>query len=185
MLQLRDSISTAELDLRSSAITVRLLSQPEIKNAKAVSIYLHTGSEVRTNEIIDWLLSHGKHILVPITDKSNGKLIFSELRDPKTELEPATFGILEPKPEFRRPVPLEQASLIIVPGIVWDILGYRIGYGGGYYDRSINSLHARVPLVGIAYEIQLLKRIPVGRYDRPVDKLVTEQRLIVTQRTST
>jgi len=180
MLTLRNSTPVAELDALSSRIFSKLVEVPEIQGARTVSTYLHTGSEVRTGKIVDWLLSKDKRVVVPLSDKLNKRLLFSELRDPEKELAPGTYGILEPKLEFRRPVPLEQVDVILVPGVAWDRRGYRIGYGAGYYDRSINSLVTSVFKIGLAYEFQLVERIPTSRYDRRVDEIVTELGVIDT-----
>lgn len=180
MLALRNKMPSSELDYLSSEIAARLLGLPEVKKSHTISTYLHTGSEVRTMKIVEWALSNGKRIIVPITDRSNRRLTFSELKSPEKELEKGTFGILEPKPEFRRPAPLEEAEIVLVPGVAWDVQGYRIGYGAGFYDRSINSLNKNVMKIGLSYEFQIVERIPRTRYDRRVDKLVTERRIIDT-----
>ena len=182
MLALRNSMPAEELDKLSSQIVARLLELPELGNARMVSTYLHKDSEVRTNEVVKWLLSNNKRVIVPITDRVNRRLIFSELKAPEKELERGAFGILEPKREFRRLVPLEQADLVLVPAVAWDMRGYRIGYGVGFYDRSINSLSKQVPKIGLSYEFQIVKSIPRTRYDRRVEKIVTERRVIAAER---
>jgi len=169
-----------ELDLLSSNIWRRLFELAEVKEANTVSTYVNTGSEVRTMDIIRWCIAREKRVFVPVTDKTNRKLIFSELKAPDNELEPGTSGILEPKPEFLRPVSLEEAQVVLVPGTAWDQRGYRIGYGGGFYDRTINSLHDHLLKVGLSYEFQIVNRIPTTAYDRSVDKIVTENRTITT-----
>lgn len=135
---------------------------------------------MRTREIVDWALADGKRVIVPITDRANKRLVFSELKAPNRELEKGAFGILEPKVEFRKPVPLEEADVVLVPGVAWDRRGYRIGYGAGYYDRSINSLQKHTTKIGLAYEFQIVPSIPTIRYDRRVDDIVTEGRIIKT-----
>jgi len=180
MLTLRNSTPIAELEALSFRIFSKLIEVPEIQRSQTVSTYLHTGSEVRTREIVDWLLSKGKRVIVPISDKPRKRLLFSELRDPEKELAPGTYRILEPKLEFRRPVRLDEADVILVPGVAWDKRGYRLGYGAGYYDRSINSLVKSVFKIGLAYEFQIVDRVPRSRYDRRVDEIVTELRVIDT-----
>lgn len=81
--------------------------------------------------IVEWAPLAGKRVIVPITDRANKRLAFSELKDLEQELEKGNYGIQEPKPIFRRPVPLEEADVTLVPGVAWDIQGYRIGYGAG------------------------------------------------------
>lgn len=180
MLALRNSKPNSELDSLSSEINANLLELAAVRNSRTISTYLHTGSEVRTKEIVEWALSNGKRIIVPITDRVNKRLSFSELKAPAHELEKGAYGILEPKPEFRRPVRLEEADVVLVPGVAWDRRGYRIGYGAGYYDRSLNAMQTRVMKVGLAYEFQLVPSVPRSRYDRRVDQIATERRIIDT-----
>ena len=174
-------MSTPQLDCLSSRISRKLFGLAEVKNAKTVSLYMHKGSEVRTEEVVAWCLAFAKRVIVPVTDGVSKRLIFSELHDPNRELHVGTFGILEPKPEFLHPVSLEEAEVVLVPGIAWDLQGYRVGYGGGYYDRTINSLQRRLLTIGLAYEFQLVEQVPASRYDRAVNKVVTERRVITTR----
>ena len=182
MLALRNSMPADELDFLSSKISQRVCEMPEVRESKTISTYIHIGSEVRTTGILKWSLAQGKRVLVPVTDKSNRRLIFSELKTPENELARGTFGIPEPKPEFLRPVPLEEAQVVLVPGVAWDHRGYRIGYGGGFYDRAINSLRMNPIKIGLSYEFQFVGRIPTTAYDRPVEKIVTENRIIAARR---
>jgi 5-formyltetrahydrofolate cyclo-ligase len=181
MLARRDRIPPTQLDYLSSKISQRLLQLRELENAKTISMYLNKGSEVRTKEILAWCIARGKRVIIPVTDRANRRLVFSELKAPERELQVGTFGILEPKPEFLRSVPLEEAQVVLVPGIAWDLQGYRIGYGGGYYDRTINSLRNYVFMIGLAYELQIINEIPTTRYDRPVHRIITEYRTIATR----
>jgi len=180
MLALRNSKPFAELDSLSRDVESRLIAIPALQNAKIISTYLHVGSEVRTSGIVDWALSSGKRIIVPVTNSGNLHLSFSELRIPAKELERGFRGIPEPKPEFRRPVRLEEADVVLIPGVAWDKRGYRIGYGAGYYDRCINALQSQPTKIGLAYEFQLVPVLPRTRFDRRVDTIVTDRRIIET-----
>lgn len=180
MLAIRNSQPKDELDRLSRKIAENLLSLQEVRSAHVISTYLNIGSEVRTDKIVEWALSKGKRVIVPISDKITKTLAFSEVRDPQNELERGSFGILGPKREFRRIVPLETADVIMVPGLAWDMRGFRVGYGVGFYDRSINKLKSKVKMIGLAYEFQLVERVPNTRYDRRVDRIVTELRVIET-----
>jgi 5-formyltetrahydrofolate cyclo-ligase len=179
MLALRNSKPASELDQLSSEIAARLLELPTVKEARTISTYLDIGSEVRTRGFVEWALVNGRRIIVPVVDRANKRLIFSEFRAPE-ELERGAYGIPEPKREFRRPVALEQADVILVPGVAWDLRGFRIGYGAGYYDRSVNALRTHITTVGLAFEFQFVSNVPRSRYDRRVDRIVTETRVIDT-----
>jgi 5-formyltetrahydrofolate cyclo-ligase len=180
MLALRNSKSIQELDELSSQIIDRLLRLETVREARMLSSYLEVGSEVRTMGLVRWALRNGKRLIVPVIYKASNSLVFSELKSPGEELGRGTHGIPEPKPEFLRPVPLGQADVVIVPGVAWDNEGFRVGYGGGYYDRSINALRTHVLKVGLAYEFQLVPKIPRSFYDRCVDIVLTERRSIRT-----
>jgi 5-formyltetrahydrofolate cyclo-ligase len=179
MLALRNSKPASELDQLSSKITARLIELPKVKEARTISTYLDIGSEVRTRGLVGWALGNGKKLIVPVVDQANHRLIFSEINAPE-ELERGAYGIPEPKRESRRPVALEQADVILVPGVAWDQRGFRIGYGAGYYDRSINALRTHIATIGLAYDFQFISNIPRSRYDQRVDRIVTESRIIDT-----
>jgi 5-formyltetrahydrofolate cyclo-ligase len=88
-------------------------------------------------------------------------------------LVPAAFGLREPPPDAP-PAPLESLSLVVVPGVAFDRAGGRLGYGGGFYDRSLPALAPGVWCVGLAHSAQVVDAVPRGPHDRGVDALVTE-----------
>jgi 5-formyltetrahydrofolate cyclo-ligase len=178
MLEFRNGKPKQELDELSIKIVHQLLDLNEMKQANTLCTYLSTCSEVRTFKIVKWALSTGKRVIVPIVDKTEDQLCFSEIENPEVELAKGTFGILEPKREYRRLMPLERADVILVPRIAWDLRGYRVGYGHGFYDKSINALKRVVLKIGLAYEFQIIEKLPTSQYDRKVDFLVTEHRII-------
>jgi len=183
--EIRSSLSRAEVLSKSAEIQKRLFDLPEFKRAKTVSFYVAKGNEVQTEQMIKDSIKMGKRVLVPITDRISGRLVFSELRDCDAELEPGAFGILEPKTECRRIVPTTETKLIVVPGVVFDKHGHRLGYGKGYYDRAlreISSAKANVPFVGLAYGFQILDSIPHGYNDVKVHMIVTEKRIFFPNR---
>jgi len=178
MLAFRNGHSAEELDRLSAHITARVLELPEIGNARVVCTYMHIRSEARTTAIVERLLANQKRVIIPITNTADKTLTFSELKEPNNALQQGTFGIPEPKPEHLHPVPLQDADVILVPGVAWDIRGYRIGYGAGYYDRTINALGKTIQMIGLSYEFQIIDTIPNSRYDQRVNKLTTEKRTI-------
>lgn len=171
------------VEKKSREIQVRLFSLPEFTGAQTASFYIakKADGEVETEHMIKSSLRMQKRILVPITDKANRRLIFSELRNYDLELIPGTFAIPEPKSEYQRIVSPSDTDLVIVPGIVFDLRGYRLGYGLGYYDRFLSDLKKEIPTVGLAFEFQIVNEIPAEDQDIPVHKIVTEQRVICCQ----
>ncbi len=168
------------IDEKSKRMQSRLFSLQEFKNARTVTFYIAKKSdgEAETEFMVKDSLQMKKRVLVPITDRENRRLIFSELNDYDKELMPGVFDIPEPKKEYRRVFPPEDTDLVVVPGIVFDTRGYRLGYGFGYYDRFLSSLGKDTPTIGLAFEFQIVERIQAEPQDIPVHKITTEDRII-------
>jgi 5-formyltetrahydrofolate cyclo-ligase len=94
------------------------------------------------------------------------------------ELRPNKYGIPEPVPEDTAHCEYDYIDLVIVPGVVFDQCGHRIGYGGGYYDRFLSKIDLSVPRLSVAFEVQVIREIPAESHDLPVDKIITEERVI-------
>jgi 5-formyltetrahydrofolate cyclo-ligase len=100
------------------------------------------------------------------------------LKDPERELTLGPWGILEPKGEFYRPFPLEEIDVVIVPGVAFDERGNRLGFGRGFYDKFLRRLSERVSFVALAFELQVVRRLPSQSHDVAVDYIITEKRII-------
>jgi len=123
-------------------------------------------------------LAHGKRVVAPKTVHRERRMIISEVFDVENDLAPGLWNIPEPRPECLRPVDVSEIDLVIVPGVAFDERGNRLGYGGGYYDRFFTELRDGVPLVAVAFEVQVLPEVPVAPWDRRVDLIITESRII-------
>jgi 5-formyltetrahydrofolate cyclo-ligase len=97
-------------------------------------------------------------------------------------LQKGNYGILEPHSTALRLEPTE-VDLILVPAVACDQRGYRLGYGGGFYDRMISSAEwASKPTIGIVFEFAYLPQLPVDEWDRPLQAVCTETGLIKVKR---
>ncbi len=180
---LRMRLSKEEVVIKSAQIKKSLFELPEFARSKTIVFYVakQVSREVETEEMIKESLKMGKRVLVPVVDNAARKILFSELRDYDSELAPGAFDILEPKPSCRRLVPASESDLIIVPGVAFDMGGHRLGYGGAYYDRLLRELASvkpSLPLVGLAYEPQVVEKLPNTSRDVPINILVTEKRVL-------
>lgn len=180
---LRMRLSREEVLTKSARIKKLIFGLSEFTRAKTIAFYVakQASREVETEEMIKESLIADKRVLVPIVDKAARKIFFSELRDYDSELAPGEFDILEPKPSYRRLVPSTESDLMIVPALVFDLQGHRLGYGGGYYDRLLRelaSIKPSLPFVGLAYELQVVDKLPKTSRDVPVNILVTEKRVL-------
>jgi 5-formyltetrahydrofolate cyclo-ligase len=172
----RKNLSKKEVFEKSKKIKDRLFKLSEFKKAITILFYVSYNNEVFTHEMIKECIKDKKNVIVPISDKENRQLILSKLNFFE-DLKPGSYDILEPKKDKVQEVSIYDIDLIIVPGVGFDDSGHRIGHGKGYYDNllrdSANTLH-----IGLAFESQIVKKIPTKAHDLPVQKIVTEKRII-------
>lgn len=166
------------INSNSQLIFQNLFKLDEIKKAKTVMAYLDFNNEVKTDSIINYLLSKKQKVVVPISIVEERKLFLSEIKDIETEVSIGTYGIREPKSEFIRPINSQDIDIVIVPAVAYDTNGYRLGYGGGYYDRFLDSLRDDCITIGIAFEIQIFDEVPKEDHDAQLDYIITEERII-------
>jgi 5-formyltetrahydrofolate cyclo-ligase len=173
----REELSKNKVLENSLKIKERLFELDDFKNASYIMYYVSYDNEVYTHDMIKDCLKNNKNVIVPVSEKENKSLILSELNN-WNDLKPGTYGILEPIKNRIKKVSKDIVDLIIVPGVGFDEKGRRIGHGKGYYDNLLkNSKNAKH--IGLAFEFQILKEIPVDPHDVPVDKIITEKRLII------
>lgn len=154
----------------------RFIRLPEFDSAKCLLLYAAKGGEVHTDAIIQSALSLGKCIALPVTFKDEKKLEIYRIASIQ-ELAPGAFGILEPQVRPGRKVDVKCVDLAVVPGVSFDRRGHRIGYGMGYYDSLLKNL--RCKKIGLAYDMQMVEKVPEEPHDVAVDMIVTENETIM------
>ena len=178
ILKKRHSLSKDYIKNKSQQIFLKLAESVEYRNSRNIMFYVATRSEVQTEEMIKTSIEMGKNIFVPIILPECINLAPSKIFDFDTELEKGKKGILEPKKEYYRLFPSENIDLIIVPGVAFDLSGNRIGRGFGYYDNFLRKVRSSAKIVALAFEMQIVKKIPNDKNDIPVHKIITETRTI-------
>ena len=172
MKELRRKMPPEEKAQKDAAILSRLAALPEYRSAELVLTYVSTSIEVDTVGLICRALADGKRVAVPYCIPGEIDMVFCEIKGME-ELAPGTFGVLEPDPG-KQPVLTEfPRSVCILPGLSFDLQGYRLGYGKGYYDRFLSKYPGKN--IGIVYNACLKSLLPHGRYDKMVSILVTEK----------
>jgi 5-formyltetrahydrofolate cyclo-ligase len=174
MLEKRNSLSPLAINTKSAAIQHRLARSHEFNRSRVVGSYYPVGSEVRTHIIVNIALKRDRLVALPRTIGDHIKFYRILLN---TDLIAGKFGIKEP-PVSSHPCVSDEIDLILVPGIVFDTNGYRIGYGYGYYDRFIARKKNSTVSVGLAYEFQVCEKVPRSQNDQKIDLLVTEKRML-------
>ena len=172
----RMALSPVEVKQKSASIKDKVCAMDEFKDAQKVMLYVDFRNEVQTGEMIIQALKEGKRVFVPITDIKNRKLYPTEISKYPEDLVEGTWGILEPKKGSI--IEPDKIDLVIVPGVAFDNLGNRLGYGGGFYDRFLTKVKIGTPFVAIAYELQIVNNVYPEEHDQPVHYIVSEDRVI-------
>ncbi|MEE9322996.1 MAG: 5-formyltetrahydrofolate cyclo-ligase [Candidatus Aenigmarchaeota archaeon] len=175
ILSARENHKGEDRFCKDCAIKGKMFSLPEFKKAKIILFYVSVRGEVRTDKMISESLEKGKRILVPFANLKEKTLLISEINN-LDELEPGAFGIPEPKKP--KDFPLDKIDLVVIPGIAFDKKGNRVGYGMGFYDRFLKTLKKNIPLIALAYDLQIVNHIPTDGKDVRIHKIITEKEII-------
>ncbi|NTV53342.1 MAG: 5-formyltetrahydrofolate cyclo-ligase [Candidatus Firestonebacteria bacterium] len=151
-------------------ITRLLLALPEWQAARTVGCYLSLPDEVTTRAFFQAGLAGGKIMAAPVITRPTEPMHFYQLTSDQN-LIPGPLGILQPPAD--RLVPPQAFDLFIVPGVGFDLQGYRLGYGGGFYDRYLTDFSALT--LGLAYAFQVVERFPTASHDCPVQMMISEK----------
>jgi 5-formyltetrahydrofolate cyclo-ligase len=153
-------------------ILSRVTRLNQYANTDLLLVYVSTPIEVDTRRLIEVALADGKRVAVPRCVPDTRLMEFYEITS-LDQLSPGTFGVLEPDPNTATRLPEDPGGMCIVPALCYDEYGYRLGYGKGYYDRFLSGYSGIT--VGICYAACVRGSLVYGRYDRPVELLVTER----------
>lgn len=192
LLKRRAALSAEQRRLADAFIAQAVIESPLFQNAGAIFSYVSFGEEVDTEALIEAALTQGKRVAVPRCVPKTRLMEWHYVRD-RGELKPGAFGILEPEPNpatLAHPVEqamgaraeeaaaseLTGAMLALVPGLAFDRRGFRIGYGGGYYDRFLAQFSGRaMGLVRAPFLVESLGALGVvDCSDVPVNCIATE-----------
>jgi len=174
VLAARDALGEAERVARSAAIHRRFLALPDVQDAAFVMGFWSFGSEVATPPLLEALHARGVRVCLPRIEEGDLVAVAYEPGDPLRE---TSFGAREPTAgTILAPEVLDR---VVTPGVAFDRVGHRIGYGGGFYDRFLRRTRRGVPRIAIVFDLQVLpQELPVGSFDLGVDMIVTETETI-------
>lgn len=168
VLQEMKAISQEQKQAIDQALTEGLLQHPFYQEANTIATYLSFPHEFQTQELIEQALKDGKKVLIP-KNYPKGRMDFV-VYDPQ-QLVKTSFGLLEPQGDLEV-VDASQIDLIHVPGLAFTTEGYRIGYGGGYYDRYLEHFSGHT--LSTIYPCQIKDFIPEN-HDIPVQEVLIDE----------
>lgn len=160
------------LHKKNAAIFQRLLEHDYWKEAKTIGIYVSIGKEVDTRTIIESGWSLRKRIAVPKVSLETKEMRFHEITT-FSQLEETAFQLQEPLVAQCQEVTSSEIDLLIVPGLAFTKDGYRLGYGGGFYDRYLATYNGKT--CALTYQSQIVENIPIDHYDQAVQTILTEE----------
>lgn len=158
-------------------ILKKILALVAYQNAPQIFTYVSMGTEVDTKSLIQTALQAGKKVAVPIALPESRKMFFVPINS-LDGLKRTAFGVLEPIADERLAITPQKGDLFLTPGAVFDLGCNRIGYGGGYYDTYFSN-HVVELKIGLAYDVQIVETVPKGKFDIPLDAVITEKRMII------
>ena len=163
----------------SREIVRQLCDLAAYRTARTVLGYLNFGSELQSELWVRQALADGKQVLLPRVNKAGRHLELFRIENLDNDVAPGAYGIREPIPERCRHFDAPgEIDLILLPGVAFDRMGGRLGYGGGFFDKLLARLPHQPPLFAGAFTLQVVKEIPQEPTDHKVDWLVTEHETI-------
>lgn len=176
--QLREQMKAERLKLSpqqhsfaAKHIIPQALAYVEQYQAQHIAVYLPFNHEFSLLPLIKELLKQGKKLYLPLLHPfSKGNLLF-QAYDYHTPLKKHAFGMYEPKLNVQNVIPLCEIDLIFTPLLACDKQKNRLGYGGGFYDRTLAQATNAVS-IGVAYPCQLIEQVPMEPWDKQLDHLI-------------
>jgi 5-formyltetrahydrofolate cyclo-ligase len=173
MRDLRAAVPQNERLRLAGLVEERVFGLPEMRAARTVLLFYSFGSEVETSGMAQRVHAEGKRLLLPFLEAERmeaGEVL------PNDELVVSSYGPREPT--RRVAVDPAEVDVVIAPGLAFDRDGYRLGYGGGHYDRYLHRMGSRALRIGIGFAGQLVERVPRGPADERLDLVVTDAGVI-------
>ncbi|GAA2067080.1 5-formyltetrahydrofolate cyclo-ligase [Leifsonia soli] len=171
----RQNLTTTERQTATAGLTRNLVDLATDLSARSVSAYLSTPMEPDTRPFLNWAHAQGLRVLLPIS-REDGLLDWTT-GDGETETE-GLFGLPEAVGELLGPIAINDVDLILVPAAAVDASGMRMGWGRGYFDKTLGSMEKCPPVYAVLFDGELVDEVPRERHDQPVDGAVTPTRIV-------
>lgn len=171
----RRNLTSSEQEHASSGLTENLQSVTLGLSARSVACYLSAPDEPDTRPYLAWAQSEGLRLLFPVS-RDDGLLDWTVGEDGEELI--GLFGMPEPSGELLSPLAINDVDLILVPAAAIGRDGMRMGWGKGYFDKTLGSMEKCPPVYAVVYDSELIDDVPRERHDQPVDGVVTPDRII-------
>jgi 5-formyltetrahydrofolate cyclo-ligase len=169
----RNALTEAQRNEKSRTIGERLERLDAYRQARTVMFFVTHGSEINTEPMMERAWQQKKDVVVPLVDPETDEIIAMKITCIDGDLEKGSYGVREPRTGCAT-VSSAVIDLVLVPGLVFDRHGHRLGYGKGYYDRWLKWIPQEKRL-GLCFDLQMVECLPKDENDVPVGMIVTEE----------
>lgn len=176
LLMKRKTLLPDQVEKKSSQILSRLISLGILERPQVVMCYMDFRNEVQTGALIEYLLSQDKIVVLPKVNPETNELDLFQVEGFK-DMVISKMGIQEPADHLQSVLPTD-IDLILAPGVAFDLNGYRMGYGAGFYDKLLTIIRPDCAVIGLSFDLQVVDVLPIESHDQPMDAVLTETRLI-------
>jgi len=173
----RQQHSAAALEAAATGIHEQLDGLVDRLGVRSMSCFLSTTTEPGTREFIADAVARGIRVLLPVT-RTDGLLDWA-VAEPDGDIAEGLLGLPEPVGELLSPLAVNDVDLLVIPAAAVDRTGMRLGWGRGYFDKTLGSMERRPPVYAVIFDSELLDEVPQELHDQPVTGVVTPTRTIV------
>lgn len=178
LIKKRNNLSVNEINQFSELISDKIIGNLYFQKANNILAYISFRNEVDVSKIIEKAWNLNKQVLIPKTNLTKKNIQPYEINS-WGELQIGNYQLLEPIIDNKETFPIADVEVVLVPGVAFDKNGYRLGYGGGFYDRFFATCQTTLYKIGVAYDFQVIDELPVLDHDCIVNEIITEKQIII------
>lgn len=171
----RQALTPQQQQLAAQSLCRNIAKHPALSSAQHIAIFRSFDAEINTQPTIEYLWQQGKQIYLPVFHPFSKRHLLFLRYTPQTVMKTNSFGISQPVLDVRHVIPFSQLDIVFTPLVAFDERGYRLGMGGGYYDRMLVNYQAKniIP-IGIAHRCQKVPKVPEQPWDIPLLDIITD-----------
>ena len=173
----RQLLTPQAREVAAAGITEQLDALIDTHGATSISCFLSTTTEPGTRDFVAGAVARGIRVLLPVT-RTDGLLDWS-VATPDLDIAEGMFGLPEPVGELLGPIAVNDVDLLVIPAAAVDRTGMRLGWGRGYFDKTIGSMERCPPVYAVVFDSEVLDEVPSDLHDQPVSGVVTPTQTIV------
>jgi 5-formyltetrahydrofolate cyclo-ligase len=169
----RKSLPLEQATANSESVFANVKKSGLIDKHDHIMAYMDFRNEVQTTEMIEYMWGIGKSVYIPLVNNDDMSITVHKIENFE-DMSISSFGIREPNPEKTPPIDANAVELILAPGVAFSKDGYRIGYGAGCYDRLLSIIDKKPVVAALAFELQMVPKVPHEDHDVKMDFIITE-----------